>query len=84
LKAIFGDNWTTTVTNSTTTGETTKKYANTGAIAGGVVGGLALVAIVVFGAFLVGRWRSRRASARQAGLDLQSQPVYPADNYHYH
>jgi hypothetical protein len=57
------------------------KHTKAGAVAGGVVGGIALIVGVILAAFLFGRWRSRRGDTRRSELDAYGQQAYPAETY---
>jgi hypothetical protein len=79
LKAIFQDTGATTVTtNGTKTGVPAAKKSNVGAIAGGAIGGLALIAVVGCACFFLWR-RSRKEKARLVELSA-SQPAFYDDN----
>jgi hypothetical protein len=66
-------------TNGTKTGAPAAKKSNVGAIAGGTIGGIALIAVVSCAAFL---WRrSRKQKARLVELSA-SQPAFYHSGYH--
>jgi hypothetical protein len=82
LKAIFKDTGTTSVnTTKTNPGASAGKKKNTGAIVGGVVGGLALIAVAGCIFFFCLRLGSKRERSRLDKLSA-SQQAFPYNSYH--